>query len=178
MEQLAEHLADLQEAGGELRALQHFQFLPPAGLLAREAVDFDFEDGFQSLFFPPTYHLVASPVPLAEVDAALEQSAALPPIALRPSEVPQVEILVPVPEDLYDPRLLVREEIDPEFGETTARFLERRGEQRQRRDDVRGKHDVLAQAIDGETPTYPTIPRARRPRPAPSTRRKRRTVPR
>ncbi len=158
VEQLAEHLAELRESGAEVRALEHFQHLPPAGILAPEAVDFDWQEGFRSTFFPSSWHLVASPLPLAELDAALGESAALVPLATSPSDVPRVEVLVPVPDELYDPRLLVREEVDPEFPETIGRLLERRGELRQRRDDVRGKLDPLARACDGERVSYPSDP--------------------
>lgn len=159
LEQFAEHLGELYaSAGAGLLASDHFWYLPPAGLLPRRLVDLDLGT-LSTSFLPSHFLLTATPLPLGELDAALAASAGLTrlDVVLGPStrrlrREERVEILVPVPEHLYEPDLLVEETLDPAFTTTVDKFVEVRAEWRQRRDDVRSKWASLESLISGKPP--------------------------
>ena len=120
------------------------RYLPPFGLLPRDAVEP--REGHNS-FFPDTYHVEAVPIPEEQLDLALEASASL---RLFDTFTPdQVRVLVPVPQALYEPRLLVREELDPAFDRAIARFGARRNRWLARRDDLLTRRGVLGHALTG-----------------------------
>jgi hypothetical protein len=155
--QLNEHLSDLQrdeafrilpttpvaEAQSRMRALAaRFDFLPPAGLLPRAALHFlttkqaldlaqpDRAD--TSWFFPGGYSVRAVPVTSEEVEALLASSAPLGRYDLARSE--PVCVLVPLPQRVFDPDLLVVEQPDPAFLAELDRLFALRQGWRQRRD--------------------------------------------
>ncbi len=61
------------------------------------------------------------PLPLEQLDVALAEVAAQAPIDTALGG--RVRLLVPVPQAVFDPRLLIRERIDPEFAATLAERL-------------------------------------------------------
>lgn len=154
LEQFAEHLAELTIAGVTVEAAaEQFRYLPPAGLLPRNAVDF--ETGADR-FFPSTWYVDAVPIPTEQLDLALEQSAALGPFDRFVPD--QVRVLVPVPQRWYEPRLLLNEDVDRLFYETLERFLEARTEWLLKRDDLRAKADTLHEALTGRRAVFPPPP--------------------
>jgi hypothetical protein len=82
--------------------------LPPFGLLPAHVVDLD---AMSSAFFPASFTLDAAPLPTEQLDAALAEAASLAPLDLALGE--RVRLLVPVPQAVFEPRLLIREVIDP-----------------------------------------------------------------
>ncbi|HEX8853948.1 MAG TPA: hypothetical protein VF754_10705, partial [Pyrinomonadaceae bacterium] len=103
VQQLAEHLADDELDGLSARDLaRHFRYLPPVGILPANLVDFLTGDEALkaetrvrgSSFFPASYHITVAPVPLEQLDIAVEASAALKPFDIFTRD--QVEVLVPV----------------------------------------------------------------------------------
>lgn len=151
MEQLSEHLVDPALSVLEIEAqTAEFRYLPPAGLLPRAALDALERTG---RFFPPAYRQSAVPVPLEQLDIALEASAGLAPFDLATPD--DVELLVPVPQAWYEPRLLHTDEIDPVFEQSIERFVELRGKWLLRRGDVRDKADAVERAIRGRSLTWP-----------------------
>ena len=111
-EQLAEELpseASFDDLAG------HFAFLPPAGLMPKELLQFyntrQAKDSNLSTriglgqFFPTYYHVEAVPSPVEQLDVPLESSASLAPFDLSALEE-QVRLLVPVPQIYFEPGLL------------------------------------------------------------------------
>jgi HAMP domain-containing protein len=87
------------------------RFLPPAGLLPRKAWT-----GHR--FFPDAWGEAEAPIPLSQLDAALDAAAALAPFDLDAPE-DKVKWLVPVPDQFYAPDLLQPLQ-DPDFASVTA----------------------------------------------------------
>jgi hypothetical protein len=128
IEQLAEQITEAGDPPPPIAALaQGFARLPPAGLLPSNAIDLTVPplnpatEALRSEFFPGTFELDAVPVPVEGLDLAVREAAALAPIEMEQSE--RVRVLVPVPQAVYEPRLLHEEVIDPEFQATLDRFL-------------------------------------------------------
>lgn len=153
MQQLAEQLTDPANADRSTAELAtQFRYLPPAGLLPSDAIDLRTEPR-QDRFFPGPYQVEAVPAPLEQLDLALEASAALAPFDL--GTVDEVQVIVPVPEIWYEPRLLQIETVDPEFQQTIDEFALRRGRWLLRRADVRDKASALHRALTGENRPFP-----------------------
>lgn len=150
-EQVAE--ADPQLPIADLAA--QLRYLPPVGLLPKHAIDARQQ---RDHFFPPTYHVTALPVPEEQLDVAVEASAALRPFDTFTPD--QVQVLVPVPEIWYEPRLLEIEQVDPEFAETIDRFVLRRARWLRRRDDLRIRAAQLRQSLRGGPPALFALDRA------------------
>lgn len=138
--------------GGPLaRVVGEFRFLPPAGILPRQLVDFE---SWQGPLLPRAFHVDAIPVPLEQLDLAVRASISLEGYD---TTVPDhMRLLVPVPETLFEPGLLHRELPDPEFQRTLDRFLARRASVLARRGDVRSKASALALAATGNAIEYPS----------------------
>lgn len=151
IEQLAEQVAELGDPAPDALA-SGFDRLPPCGLLPRSVIDL--EDG-SSAFFPGGFDLDAVPVPLEQLDVALREAAGLAPLDLARGE--RVRLLVPVTQASWEPRLLLKEEIDPEFAATLERFLVDRGRALAGRQSIRLKSAVLLDALKGEAPPVPAI---------------------
>jgi hypothetical protein len=122
----------------------HLHFLPPVGFLPVETVP-DLRAGASPFF--PGFTVDAKPVPLEQLDELIAGTAALQRFDLTLPD--QVRVLVPVPQELYDPNLLAQENPDPEFATTLAGLRSTRNTARERRDDVRGKSTALLQALNG-----------------------------
>ncbi len=154
VEQLAEQIAD--GAAGNQPGAQ-FTCLPPFGLLPRDVVELDPDSPrfMQCSLFPASFELDAVPLPQEQLDAALGESAALGAVDLTAGG--RVRLLVPVPEALYDPRLLMREVIDPEFAITLSGFLLERARHLGARQALRRRAAVLTRAISGSALEVPDI---------------------
>jgi hypothetical protein len=134
-----------------------FAALPPVGLLPPEAFTFAFSSNFgaifQNRFFPPFFQLTVAPVPLEQLDAAIERAAPLDPIDTGAPET--VEILVPVPQPFYEPNLLVAEQVDPVFNQELQAAIQRRAEWLKRRLDVRAAYSGINKEIAGQGFPFP-----------------------
>ncbi len=154
-QQFAEQLTELLAAGSTIpQAAGHFIDLPPVGVLPPEAVDFD-EDNYQQLFFGPRFLVEAAPVPLEQLAPIVQACASLEPLSIFGWTEEPVRILVPVPQVWYEPRLLIKEDVDPLFKQTVDELAAERNEWRGRRGNVREKYQALVVAITGEELTYP-----------------------
>ena len=149
---LSAHLRDLEDQGRTIdTAIQHFRYLPPTGFLPKTVVDLK---TFSARFFLSHYDLQAVPVPLEQLEVALEASAALRPYDLFVPD--QVKILVPVPQTLYEPRLLKQEQVDPVFGETIDELMTELNQGLGGRQALRDMGITVAGAIDPALiPEYP-----------------------
>jgi hypothetical protein len=152
-EQLAEQIAAAGDPAPDAATLAaDYVRLPPFGLLPAHVVDLD---TLSSAFFPANFTLDAAPLPSEQLDAALAEAASLAPLDLALGE--RVRLLVPVPQSVFEPRLLIREVIDPEFATTLAAFQLQRSRALGARQGLRTRASVLARAISGKALTVPAI---------------------
>ncbi|WP_291994989.1 hypothetical protein [Candidatus Accumulibacter sp. ACC003] len=152
-EQLAEQIAAAGEPIADAATLAaDYARLPPFGLLPAHVVDLE---TLASDFFPASFTLDAAPLPTEQLDAALAEAASLAPLDLALGE--RVRLLVPVPQSVFEPRLLIREVIDPEFATTLAAFQLQRSRLLGARQGLRTRASVLARAISGKALAVPAI---------------------
>ena len=152
-EQLAEQIAAAGDPAPDAATLAaDYVRLPPFGLLPAHVVDLD---TLSSAFFPASFTLDAAPLPSEQLDAALAEAASLAPLDLALGE--RVRLLVPVPQSVFEPRLLIREVIDPEFATTLAAFQLQRSRALGARQGLRTRASVLARAISGKALAVPAL---------------------
>ena len=153
LEQLAEQIAAAGDTAPDPVTLAaDYARLPPFGLLPANVVDLT---ALSSPFFPGSFTLDAAPLPSEQLDAALAEAASLAPLDLALGE--RVRLLVPVPQAVFEPRLLIREVIDPEFAATLAAFLLRRARALGARQGLRTRASLLARVISGRALEVPAI---------------------
>jgi len=87
-----------------------FALLPPAGVVPASFVDFTKKT---VAVLPKSWTVTAGPIHLEELEAALQTGMTAAPLDVTQPET--VEILVPLPDSLYDPNILVTEVVDPAF---------------------------------------------------------------
>jgi hypothetical protein len=160
LKQFAEQLAetDTEEKPAADLAAQ-FRYLPPVGVLPRKAVELktmanktgDSWVG-KNNFFPSTYRVDATPVPLEQLDIAMTASASMTPFDTFAPDV--VKVLVPVPQIWFEPDLLKVEAVSPQFQKEIDTLDAQINESLQRRKDVRLKHTTLVRSITAQDPTY------------------------
>ncbi len=162
VDQFAEQLSRFSDLPATEQAA-HFQFLPPVGLLPRNALEFLTtaeanllsstapDRAAVSHFFPESIAVEAVPMPLEDLDAELAASAPLAPFDFAAGD-DVVRMLVPVPQQVFDPRLLVVEQEDPFFAREVARLVSVRQDWRQRRDFQQLWVDGLTGFISGPRP--------------------------
>ena len=164
VDQFAEQLAGLSEIAVNDQA-DHFRFVPPVGLLPRGAIEFLTTEeatvpgltgpgqapdrAALSKFFPATIAVEAVPIPTEDLDAALASSAPLAPFDFAAKGTDLVRVLVPVPQRLFDPRLLIVELEDPFFATEILRLVALRQDWRERRVFQRVANDTFRQIIAG-----------------------------
>ncbi|HTU67548.1 MAG TPA: hypothetical protein VMF52_16480 [Steroidobacteraceae bacterium] len=149
--QLIEHLAELPPEQRKADALaKTFDWLPPAGVLPKDAIDVAANRQF---VFPPSFDVQAQPVPVDMVDALLLESSMLAPYSLSVRD--QVQILVPVPAKFFEPDLLQLDlRIHPLFDSEVARLERARLSTLVARDRLRRRFDTLSHAVTGRLPWY------------------------
>lgn len=168
IQQFAEHVSDLVSRQTPVDRLSpSFASLPPFGLLPRHAVpimrqrrDTPSTPPLLS-FFPPNFAVQASPIPVEELDALIPGTASLLPIDMGAASrvdgaTETIRLLVPVPLKVYDPDLLVIEEISPEFESELARLIDLRGQWLRRRQIVREKAQAFYRCIVGDPLVFPS----------------------
>ena len=151
-DQLLEELADADAQNALIADIAaRFRYVPPSGLLPKSACSPELA---QQWFFPSSYVIDAAPVPIEHLDVALEASASLGRYDLFTPD--QVRLLVPVPQKVWEPRLLHGEDVDPRFQQAIDEAVTRRLDWLSRRESVRQKAAVLLQAMTGLRPAYPS----------------------
>ncbi len=146
IEQLAEQVGQISSASPSSEAFAQslgdaFAWLPPAGLLPPNVLDLSNLLKPSSAFFPSNFYLDVAPVPLEQLDTALREVSALVPFDFSLGE--RLRVLVPVPQSSYEPRLLKREDIGPEFQRTLEAFQFVRARQLGARQSLRVKIALL-----------------------------------
>ena len=154
-EQFNEQLADWLTAHPELdpaalQAESEFRHLPAVGVLPKECMA---PRSQLQHFFPLSYSTRALAIPYEQLDLAIAESAPLLSYDLNTPD--QVEVLVPVPQAHFEPRLLVVETIDPSFDQAIIRFAAGRDQWLGRRLNLRRKASAIYHAVKGAPLLYP-----------------------
>ncbi|MGA9582584.1 MAG: hypothetical protein WBR13_11525 [Allosphingosinicella sp.] len=149
IDQFVAHLSELPSLDEPtLRAA--FVRMPPVGLLPPDLFDPILR---RQKFFPGNFGVSAVPVARSNLELAVREAA---PLASFNRNVPdRVELLVPVPDSAYDPRLLEHEVEDPRFAEAIAAFIEDRALWLARREAARRRYDRLLESISGQVTGWP-----------------------
>lgn len=149
IDQFVAHLSELPSLDEPtLRAA--FVRMPPVGLLPPDLFDPLLR---RQKFFPGNFGVSAVPVARSNLELAVREAA---PLASFNRNVPdRVELLVPVPDSAYDPRLLEREVEDPRFAEAIAAFIEDRTLWLARREAARRRYDRLLESVSGQATGWP-----------------------
>jgi hypothetical protein len=123
-----------------------FPTLPPSGILPAAALDFKNQ---RATWLPPNWTVSAAPVHLEELETVLETGMRLELIAAQtaaPSDstlLEPVEVLVPLPDALYDPDILVTETVAPIFNQEVAKATEARNLTLQQLETVQAEINTL-----------------------------------
>ena len=154
--QFSEQLGEQLAAGRNLLAppLQgllpldsSLRYLPPIGVLPREVMDLA---QARQRFFPSGFRVEARPLPVEQLQAAFTDSQSLLPIDLTQAD--EIELLVPVPQAVYEPRLLATEHVDGLFDQKIEEFTTRRREWLWRRELLRRRAELLDETVSGRLP--------------------------
>ncbi|HEX8238992.1 MAG TPA: hypothetical protein VF574_04545 [Allosphingosinicella sp.] len=143
IDQFLGQLIDLPDFG-EATLRDAFVRMPPVGLLPPQMFDSALR---RQHFFPGSFGVSAVPVPHSNLDLAIREAA---PMASFNRSVPdRVELLVPVPDRVYEPGLLEVAEEDPRFAQAVAAFREDRAQWLTRREVSRRRYDRLMESVSG-----------------------------
>lgn len=149
IDQFVAHLSELP-ALDEPTLRAAFVRMPPVGLLPPDLFDPILR---RQHFFPGSFGVSAVPVARSNLELAVREAA---PLASFNRNVPdRVELLVPVPDTAYDPRLLEREVEDPRFAEAIAAFIQDRTLWLARREAARRRYDRLLESVSGQVTGWP-----------------------
>lgn len=155
LQQFTEQLAEaMRENGSAASVAGLFRFLPPVGLLPKDALTFD-NGQVSNNFFPARFDVEAAPVPLEQLDVVINQSASLSRFDVN--NLDRLRVLVPVPQIYYEPELLEVEKIDPEFDKNIETSLRKLSKWMRRRDDIHTIGKTINTDIYNQSVKYPEL---------------------
>jgi hypothetical protein len=130
---------------------QSFAFLPPCGVLPASALDFV---KHIAPLFPTYWTLDVGPVHQEEIETALLSSMTALPLDVTQNE--SVQVLVPLPDAVYDPKILLIETVDPAFEDAVESAQIERDGVLQHRKAIQLEANTLSQALTGtqQAPPY------------------------
>ncbi len=121
-----------------------FALLPPCGVLPASSMDFVKQ---VALWFPSTWIVEVGPVHQEEVETTLLSGMTAQPLdASRPESV---EVLVPLPDAVYDPDVLVTETVSPAFQQAIDSATQELAADLQHRKTIQQEANALSQVITG-----------------------------
>jgi|GEM_PF-3627180 len=124
-----------------------FPLLPPCGILPALSMDFVHKE---ALWLPPNWYIQVGPVHQEEVETALLTAMTAQPLDVTQNE--SIEILVPLPDAVYDPDVLVTETVDPAFQQAVNNATTELASDLQHRKAIQQEANALSQVITGTTP--------------------------
>jgi len=150
--QLDQFTAQLREAASlDSEALRKaFVRLPPVGVLPPGLFDPAFR---KQHFFPTGFEVTAVPVAYSNLNLVVTESAGLAPIESGSRE--RLELLVPVPDLVYEPGLLEVEQEDQRFGAAIRDLRADRQRWLVRRQMIRRRYDRLMETVSGVVMGWP-----------------------
>jgi hypothetical protein len=120
--QLSEQLSQMLAQGESITNLSaYFPTLPPSGILPVKALNLTSLSNPSAPWLPPNWSLTGAPVKMEELESVLETGMSLAPLAAAttapadPKNLEPVEILIPLPDALYDPNILIVDTVPPAF---------------------------------------------------------------
>lgn len=149
LDQFTGHLADLPSLEPETLQ-QVFVRMPPVGILPPAMLD---TVARKQRFFPAGFGVSAVPVAHSNFNLVVAESASLAPFDRGAPAL--VELLVPVPDTVYEPGLLQVEEEDPRFGQAIKALREDRQRWLVRRQMARRRYDRLMETVSGAVMGWP-----------------------
>jgi hypothetical protein len=128
--QLSEQLSQTMAHQQSINSLADiFATLPPSGILPAQAMNFRER---RALWLPQNWSISAAPVHLEELETVLQTGMTLDLISAQnstpedPTLMEPVEVLVPLPDALYDPNILVEETVAPIFIQEVTKATQER----------------------------------------------------
>ena len=118
-------------------------FLPPCGLLPSYAMDF--VNGVAT-WAPPSWSVRVAPIVAAELDGMLQASIAAAPLDTTQKE--SVDVLIPLPDEVYDPNVLATEVVNAAFQQEVDAATLARNIVLQHRARIQGETNGLAVALN------------------------------
>ena len=159
--QLSEQLSQAMIAKTAFKTLADiFPSLPPSGILPVSAINLVNKT---APWFPPNWTVSAAPVYLEELETVLETGMLMDPIptaAAAPANtalLEPVEVLVPLPDSVYDPNILVVDTVPPVFYQEQAQATEARNLTLQRIETVQQEINTLLTAVGPNVPSNPNL---------------------
>jgi len=137
-----------------------FPTLPPSGILPADAMNFSEQ---RAPWLPPNWIVSAAPVHLEELETVLETGMTLDLLAAQtsapedPTLMEPVEVLVPLPDALYDPDILIQETVAPVFNQEVAKATEARNLTLQKLQTVQQETNTLFAAAGPNQPSNPNL---------------------
>lgn len=159
--QFHQFCAEITEAMPLQPATTSFVHLPPIGLLPRPVLTLTSDKTIprrpvwtvRQNFFPNDWLMDVAAVPLEQLDALADATRSLERFSLDRKDA--VRLLLPVPQQFFNPDLLKIEVPDAGFEESINKFKDRRGDNLAKRADLRGRQSALNQFATGDPSTYP-----------------------
>ncbi len=137
-----------------------FATLPPSGILPAAALNFTNQT---APWFPPNWTISAAPVHMEELETVLETGMTMDLIAAEgsaptdPTLFEPVEVLVPLPDAVYDPDILVQEVVAPIFQQEVDRATQARNLTLRRIETVQQELNTLFTVVGPNTPVNPNL---------------------
>jgi hypothetical protein len=159
--QLSEQLSQVMAAQQQFTTLADiFATLPPSGILPASAVNFSNQT---APWFPPNWTISAAPVFLEELETVLETGMLMDPIAAltaapaNTDDLEPVEVLVPLPDAVYDPNILVVDTVPQVFYQEVSQATQARNLTLQQLQTVQEELNTLFTAIGPNVPANPNL---------------------
>jgi hypothetical protein len=154
--QLSEQLSQVMAQQQPFNSLADiFPTLPPSGILPAQAMNFRQQ---RALWLPPNWSISAAPVHMEELETVLKTGMTLDLIAAEssapedPNLMEPVELLVPLPDALYDPNILVHETVAPIFNQEVTQATQARNLRLQEIETAQEQINTLFAAIGPNVP--------------------------
>lgn len=155
--QLSEQLSQVMAQQQSFKTLADiFPTLPPSGILPAAALNFTNQT---APWLPPNWTVSAAPVFLEELETVLETGMLMDPIAALTSapentaDLEPVEVLVPLPDALYDPNILVVDTVPGVFYQEAAQATQARNLTLKQLRTVQQETNTLFTAVGPNLPT-------------------------
>lgn len=160
--QLSEQLSQIMTSGGMTgkTLADAFATLPPSGILPVAALNFTNQT---APWFPANWTISAAPVLYEELETVLETGMLMDPISALASapedsdDLEPVEVLVPLPDTLYDPNILVTDTVPQVFYDEFEQATEARNLTLQKIETVQEELNTLYAAIGPNVPSNPNL---------------------
>ncbi|MGA7830727.1 MAG: hypothetical protein WCA21_07195 [Terracidiphilus sp.] len=159
--QLSEQLSQVMTQQTPFNTLADiFPTLPPSGILPVGALNFLQQ---RASWLPPNWTVSAAPVHLEELETVLETGMTLDLIAAETSAptdatlLEPVEVLVPLPDALYDPDILIQETVAPIFNQEVTQATQARNLTLQELKAVAQQINALFAAAGPNLPANPNL---------------------